>query len=355
MSARLEVGGVEYLGADWAKVAELLARQEGVVPFEDLTREELLRIYEAGEWWRSDRRLLPGVSWLLDLVRGGTVDFFLFLLPRGVIGLEEGRLGEVEDQTWSVNQNGFIYMLADHQPAITLAFSEKELVHGLLFVSGEQHAFRRWPDGLRTKLLARVRQVRENMLTLARLASEAGIPRSLLWLRVSEDGAVTAPTCSTEEMGDDSVVLVVDLLPNGKSRTAVDIILPIFGTWLDLHKLEESFTPHLVSTAYCVTRPDSEEEVIGRFRLSTNIARGTDVLSNDCWKVLGPLAAVQRAFPELGTFVKNLHVLWKAEGGGVNWKESVVTVYGSEKAMRALAAVLGNHPDVFKVLIRESR
>lgn len=350
MSARLEVGGVGYLGADWGELAELLAHQEVVIPFEDLVKEELVRVYEAGEWWRSDRRQLPGVSWLLDLVRDGSVDFFLFMLPRGVVGLEEGSLGEVK-----ADPPDMLYLLSDHQNAIPLAFNKKDLARTLLYDAARSHDFSRWPAELRDALLAHVRQARLNMLTFARLAAEAGIPRSLLWLRVSEDGSVTAPTCSTEEMGDDSVVLVMRWANKKKAMPVADAILPIFRTWLDHHKQEENGRlPSLIPLPYCIIRSDSEEEVVKRFQSFTSDLRCVAFL-DDCWKVLGPLAAVQRAFPELGTFVMDLHVLWKTEDGGVNWKESVVTMYGSEKAMRVLAAVLGDHPDVFKVLIREAR
>lgn len=322
---RLEAGEVSYLGTSWTEAAALVAGTNDPVSFLDLPLVDVVRLYEAGRWYEPERRTLPGVVQLVEQVRNGAVPYFMFTGKFGLVGIEEGRR------------------------RVTMGDDAGSLTRAAALLRYDQSDLSRWPEGLQGYLLSVARLVVRRVRKVAQIASKSGAARTLLWLRVTDEG-IFAPL--EGEVDADSVV--VDFHYDREPPVAdCDFAVPIFRTWAGLRgSIVRGGVVALSSVrdiVQCARDKDFEADVraCAKARADAGV-----VLDGSFLEELYPLAGIVRLFPDLGVTVSEVRVCWK-RGVRRGYPESGMTVFGSPRATDALGRMLVSHPDVDRVEVRE--
>lgn len=323
---RLKAGEESYLGAGWAEVAALVGDTEDQVSFRDLPLVDVVRLYEAGRWYEPERRGLPGVRQLVEQVRNGAVPYFTFYEQFGRVGIEEGRR------------------------QVSMGDNEGSLVHTAALLRYDQSDLSRWPEGLHGYLLNVARLVVRRVRRIARIASKLDAARTLLWLRVTDEG-ISAP--EDGEVDADSVV--VDFHYDQEPYiTECDFVVPIFRTWARLHgPIARGGVVSLSDVREIVLCARDKDFETGVRQCARVHAKAGVVLDGSFLQELYPLAGIARLFPDLGVTVSEVRVCWK-RGVKRGYPESVMTVFGPMRVTEALARMLlVSHPDVDRVEVRE--
>lgn len=141
----LHCGDATYLSRSKKDLAEFASR-DGSIDYSTLDPDLIPDLYQVGEWWREDRRELPGVARLLESVRGGVVGYVPYWWDRGFY-LECGeRMGDMKPVVQTAGH--LLSKMGGKEAPRTKRYDRQEDVLADIRIYGQEYDVARLPRNL---------------------------------------------------------------------------------------------------------------------------------------------------------------------------------------------------------------